>query len=72
MTQIESIWPYTIVKNEDGFYGIIDNAGSLIVPCIMDQIYNPQDDDFGLEMWVDVFCIGLIKNGKCGFFHNKR
>lgn len=32
MTNIESIWPYTIVKNEDGYYGLSDNVGNLIVP----------------------------------------
>ena len=68
MTNIESIWPYTIVKNEDGFYGITDNAGNLIVPCIMDEISNPKYDEIGLELWTDYFCVLLIKNGKYGFF----
>ena len=30
MINVESIWPYTIVKNEDGFYGITDNAGNIL------------------------------------------
>ena len=30
MISIELIWPYNIVKNEDGFYGITDNAGSAV------------------------------------------
>lgn len=68
MTTIESIWPYNIVKNEDGFYGITDNAGKLVVPCIMDLIVNPKDDEIGLELWTDYFCVHLLKDGKYGFF----
>ena len=68
MINIESIWPYTIVKNEDGFYGITDNAGNLIVPCIMDEISNIKNDEIGLELWNDYFCVLLIKNSKYGFF----
>ena len=68
MTNIESIWPFTIVKNEEGFYGITDNSGNLIVPCIMDEISNTKDDEIGLELWTDYFCVHLIKNGKYGFF----
>ena len=68
MINIESIWPYAIVKNEDGFYGITDNAGNLIVPCIMDEISNTKDDEIGLELWTDFFCVRLLKNGKYGFF----
>ena len=30
MISIELIWPYNIVKNEDGFYGITDNAGNIL------------------------------------------
>ena len=68
MINIESIWPYTIVKNEDGFYGITDNAGNLIVPCIMDEISNSKDDEIGLDHWTDFFCVLIIKNSKYGFF----
>ena len=68
MINVESIWPYNIVKNEDGFYGITDNAGKLIVPCIMDEISNSKDDEIGLDYWTDFFCVLLIKNCKYGFF----
>ena len=68
MINIESIWPYIIVKNQDGFYGITDNVGNLIVPCIMDEISNSKDDEIGLELWTDYFCVLLIKNYKYGFF----
>ena len=68
MTIIESIWSYNIVKNEDGFYGITDNAGNLVVPCIMDLIVNSKDDEIGLELWTDFSCVELFKNGKYGFF----
>ena len=68
MINIESIRPYTIVKNEDGFYGITDNAGKLIVPCIMDEISNSKDVDIGLDHWTDFFCVLIIKNSKYGFF----
>ena len=68
MINVESIWPYTIVKNEDGFYGITDNAGNLIVPCIMDEISNSKDDEIGLDHWTDFFCVLIIKNSKYGFF----
>ena len=68
MINIESIWPYTIVKNEDGFYGITANAGNLIVPCIMDEISNSKDDEIGLDHWTDFFCVLIIKNSKYGFF----
>ena len=68
MTIIESIFPYTIVKNEDNFYGITDNAGNLVVPCIMDLIVNSKDDEIGLELWTDFSCVELFKDGKYGFF----
>jgi hypothetical protein len=68
MINVESIWPYIIVKNEDGFYGITDNAGNLIVPCIMDEISNSKDDEIGLDHWTDFFCVLIIKNSKYGFF----
>ena len=68
MTIIESIWPYNIVENEDGFYGITDNAGNLVVPCIMDLIVNSKDDEIGLELWTDFSCVELFKDGKYGFF----
>ena len=68
MTIIESIFPYTIVKNEDGFYGITDKAGNLVVPCIMDLIVNSKDDEIGMELWADFSCVELFKDGKYGFF----
>lgn len=70
MTIIESLWSFNIVKNEDGFYGITDNAGNLVVPCIMDLIVNTKDDEIGLELWTDFSCVELFKNGKYGFFTN--
>ena len=68
MTIIESIRPYNIVINEDGFYGITDKAGNLVVPCIMDQIVNSKDDEIGHELWTGFSCVILHKDGKYGFF----
>ncbi len=67
MTNVESIFPYTIVE-ENGLYGITDNRGTLVVPCIMDDIFNEKNDDFGLENWIDYNCVIISKNGKFGFF----
>ena len=39
MIEIENIFPYTIVKGEDGF-GIIDANKNVVVPCVMDNIIN--------------------------------
>ena len=47
MINIESIFPYTIVK-ENEFYGITDNTGKLVVPCIMDYIDNMKDDKISI------------------------
>ena len=41
MMEIENIFPYTIVKGEDGF-GIIDANKNVVVPCVMDNIINGQ------------------------------
>ena len=67
MTIIESIWPYNIVINEDGFYGITDKAGNLVVPCIMDDIFNSKGE-LGESLWGDFYCVLLVKDGKYGFF----
>ena len=67
MINVESIFPYTIVK-ENEFYGITDNTGKLVVPCIMDYIDNMKDDKIGLELWSDYSCVVVRKNEKYGFF----
>ena len=67
MINVESIFPYTIVK-ENEFYGITDNTDKLGVPCIMDYIDNMKDDKIGLELWGDYSCVVISKNEKYGFF----
>jgi hypothetical protein len=67
MIKVEFIYPYTIVKEND-LYGITDNIGNLVVPCIMDNIDNNKDDDIGLGNWVDFSCVPIVKSGKYGFF----
>jgi hypothetical protein len=67
MTNVESIFPYTIVE-ENGLYGITDNRGTLVVPCIMDEISNEKEEEVGLETWVDFDCVIVRKNEKYGFF----
>ena len=67
MINVEYIFPYTIVKEND-FYGITDNTDKLVVPCIMDYIDNMKDDKIGLELWSDYSCVVVRKNEKYGFF----
>lgn len=47
MINVEPISPYTIVE-ENGLYGITDNQGNLVVPCVMDYICNEIDEEVGL------------------------
>lgn len=67
MINVEPIFPYTIVE-ENGLYGITDNQGNLVVPCVMDYICNEKDEEVGLETWLDFGCVIVRKNGKSGFF----
>lgn len=67
MTDVESIFPYTIVE-ENGLYGITDNQGNLVVPCIMDIISNNKVEEVGIETWEDFDCVIIRKNGMYGFF----
>lgn len=67
MENVESIYPYTIVK-EDEFYGIADNKGNIVVPCVMDDILNFSVDEAGTEYWEDFSCVVLRKDFKYGFF----
>ena len=67
MTEVESIFPYTIVE-ENGLYGITDNKGNLVVPCVMDEISNDKDDDIGQDTWNDFYCVIVRINDKYGFF----
>lgn len=69
MKKVESIYPYTIVE-EGGFYGITDNKGNLVVPCVMDVISNEEDEEVGLTSWGDYSCVILYKDGIFGFFTN--
>ena len=67
MINVESIFPYTIVE-ESGLYGITDNQGNLVVPCVMDYICNETDEEVGLGIWIDFGCVIIRKGGKYGFF----
>ena len=67
MINVEPIPPYTIVE-ENGLYGITDNQGNLVVPCVMDYICNETDEEVGLETWLDFGCVIIRKNEKYGFF----
>ena len=67
MTEIEQIFPYTIVSDEKG-YGIVDCKGDIVVPCEMDDIVNASDEDTGLELWADYCCVYVVKDGLVGFF----
>ena len=67
MTEIEQIFPYTIVSDEKG-YGIVDNKGNVVVPCEMDDIVNATDEEIGLELWTDYNCVFVVKGGAVGFF----
>ena len=67
MTNVESIYPYTIVE-DNGLYGITDNQGNIIVPCVMDEISNDKEEKAGIELWIDFFYVVVFKDGKCGFF----
>ena len=48
MIEIEKIFPYTIVANDDSKYGIVDNKGNIVVPFEMDDIVNISDEEIGL------------------------
>ena len=50
MTEIEKIFPYTIVSCNNK-YGIVDNKGNIVVPCEMDDIENISDEEIGLDLW---------------------
>ena len=67
MTEIEQIFPYTIVSDEKG-YGIVDCKGDIVVPCEMDDIVNATDEATGLELWTDYCCVYVVKDGLVGFF----
>ena len=64
---MDLLFPYDIVE-ENGFYGLKDRNGNLVVPCIMDNIVNLEHEEFGLSLWNDYGCIYLYKDGKIGFF----
>lgn len=70
MIEIEKIFPYTIVANDDSKYGIVDNKGNIVVPFEMDDIVNISDEEIGLELWDDYNCVCLVKDGMLGFFTN--
>ena len=70
MIEIEKIFPYTIVANDDSKYGIVDNKGNIVVPFEMDDIVNLSDEEIGLEMWEDYNCVCLVRDGMLGFFTN--
>lgn len=70
MIEIEKIFPYTIVANDDSKYGIVDNKGNIVVPCEMDDIQNISDEEIGLELWEDYNCVCLVRDGMLGFFTN--
>ena len=61
------LFPFDIVE-ENGFYGLKDANGNYVVPCIMDNIVNLEDEDIGLSLWNDYGCIYLYKGGKMGFY----
>ncbi len=67
MIEVEYIFPYTIVKEND-LYGIVDRTGNLVVPCVMDEIVNDKNEEIGLSTWNDYFCVIIVKDGKYGFF----
>lgn len=70
MIEIEKIFPYTIVTNDDSKYGIVDNKGNIVVPFEMDDIVNISDEEIGLELWDDYNCVCLVRDGMLGFFTN--
>ena len=70
MIEIEKIFPYTIVSNDDSMYGIVDNKGNIVVPFEMDDIVNISDEEIGLELWEDYNCVCLVRDGMLGFFTN--
>ena len=70
MIEIEKIFPYTIVSNDDSKYGIVDNKGNIVVPFEMDDIVNISDEEIGLELWDDYNCVCLVRDGMLGFFTN--
>ena len=70
MIEIEKIFPYTIVANDDSKYGIVDNKGNIVVPFKMDDIVNISDEEIGLELWDDYHCVCLVRDGMLGFFTN--
>ena len=70
MIEIEKIFPYTIVANDDSKYGIVDNKGNIVVPFEMDDIVNISDEEIGLELWDDYNCVCLVRDRMLGFFTN--
>ena len=52
MIEIENIFPYTIVKGEDGF-GIIDANKNVVVPCVMDNIINGKYINTSVKIYRD-------------------
>lgn len=64
---MDPLFPYDIVE-ENGSYGLKDNTGNFVVPCIMDEIVNLEDEELGLSLWGDYGCIYLYKDCKIGFF----
>lgn len=64
---MDYLFPYDIVE-ENGFYGLKDAKGNYIVPCIMDDIVNLEDEELGLSLWNDYGCVYLNKDNKIGFF----
>lgn len=69
MKTVETIYPYAIIE-ENGYYGIVDKSGNIVIPCVMDDICNTIDEEIGLELWKDYYCVCIIKDGKYGFFTN--
>ena len=70
MKNIETIFPYTIIE-QDGLYGIVDDNGVIVVPCVMDDIQNIKHEERGLELWNDFSCVAVCKDDLYGFFTNK-
>lgn len=62
MKTVETIYPYAIIE-ENGYYGIVDNSGNIVIPCVMDDICNTKDEETGLELWTDYYCVCTIKMG---------
>ena len=70
MKNIETIFPYTLIE-QDGLYGIVDDNGVIVVPCVMDDIQNIKHEERDLELWNDFSCVAVCKDDLYGFFTNK-